>query len=174
MDHLLSGNDYDIKWLNSLKKRILNGLDDREKERILQNAKEDIANILGVMYPAKEDLVLYRTAWIDDKIKAKNECAYSRDYKTQPLVCGGVFEIKTLSSYSRTPCRENADVGSDFYRYELRISAGMPILKLDQFVTHNEEGEVLLPPMRCKVIGMRSSQIPKCGGIFDLVHIDSL
>lgn len=167
-------SDYDIKWLNALKKRLLNGLDDTAKETILKNAKEDIANILNAMYPAKGDMLLYRTAWIDRKITKENEHAYSREYKSLPLEVGNIFEVKTISSFSLAPYRENDNVGSDFYRYEIHVLSGMPILELDQFITHNEDGEVLLPPMRCKVVSIRDAQNPKCKGIIDLEYAGSL
>lgn len=61
-----------------------------------------------------------------------------------------------------------------FNRYEIRVLSGMPILELDQFITHNEDGEVLLPPMRCKVVRIRDAQNPKCKGIIDLEYVGSL
>lgn len=167
-------NDYDIKWLNALEKRIINALDDTAKETIIINAQEDVANILNAMYPAKNDMLLYRTAWIDKNAIKENEYAYSREYKTLPLEVGKVFEIKTISSYSLTPYRENDDVESDFYRYEIHVRNGLHILELDQFITHNEEGEVLLPPMRCKVVSMRDAANPKCKGIIVLEYIGAL
>ena len=78
-------SDYDIKWLNALKKRLLDALDDAAKETIIDNAKRDIANILNAMYPAKE--------------------------------------------------------------------------------------EILLPPMKCKVVGMRGAQNAKCKGIISLAYL---
>ncbi len=167
-------SDYDIKWLNALKKRLVSELDDEAKETILTNARKDIANILNAMTPAKEDMLLYRTAWIDSKIIKRNEFAYSREYKSLSLAVGSVCEINTISSYSLTPYRENDDVGSDFYRYEIHVPSGMPVLELDQFITHNEDGEVLLPPMRCRVNGIRDAQNPKCRGIIDVEFIRSL
>ena len=167
-------SDYDIKWQNSLKKRLLDGLDDAAKEAILQNAKNDIANILEAVYPAKEDMLLYRTAWIDRSCAAQNRFPYSREYKALLLEAGSVLEIKTISSYSLTPYREDENVGSDFFRYEMRVPRGMPILELDQFITHNEEGEVLLPPMVCKVTGIRSCEHPTCQGIIDLEYVKPL
>lgn len=167
-------SDYDIKWLNALKKRLVNELDDEAKATILKNAREDIANIMNAMTPAKDDMLLYRTAWIDSKMIKENEYAYSREYKTLSLSFDSVFEVKTISSCSLTPYRENDDVGSDFYRYEIHVPSGLPVLELDQFVTHNEDGEVLLPPMRCRVISVRDSQNPKCRGIIDVEYISSL
>lgn len=163
--------DYDIKWQSALKKRLLNGLDDAAKKTIIDNAKSDIRNILKAVYPAKKDMLLYRTAWIDRKYEGKNVFSYSREYKALSFSTGSMIEVKILSSYSLTPYREDDDVGSDFFRYELHVPHGLPILELDQLVTHNEEGEVLLPPMICKVAGFRSCEHSTCKGIVELEYI---
>lgn len=167
-------SDYDIKWQNSLKKRLLNHLDDAAKDAIIKNAKNDISNILGAVYPSKKDMLLYRTAWIDRESVVENSFPYSREYKALLFEAGSILEIKTISSYSLTPYREDDDVGSDFYRYEMRVSCGMPVLELDSFVTHNEGGEVLLPPMVCKVINIRFAEHPACRGIIELECLKSL
>lgn len=167
-------SDYDIKWLNALRKRVLNRLDDAAKETIIKNAKDDIANILNAMYPAKEEMRLYRTAWIDSSITKENEHAYSREYKELALETGSIFEVRTISSYALAPYREDDDVGSDFYRYEILVPEGMPILELDRFITHNEDGEVLLPPMKCRVVGMRNAQTARCREIINLEYIGTL
>lgn len=167
-------SDYDIKWQNSLKQRLLDSLDNAAKEMIIKNAESDIANILKAVYPAPKDMLLYRTAWIDREYAATNRFPYSREYKALPFEVSSILEIKIISSYSLTPYREDDDVGSDFFRYELRVPCGTPILELDQFVTHNEAGEVLLPPMVCKVSGIRSSEYPICKGIIELEYIKPL
>lgn len=161
-------SDYDIKWLNCLKKRILNGFDDAAKEAIIKNAQNDIANLMSAMCPAKETLHLYRTSWIDKENTPENNFSYSREYKALSFDVGSILEILTISSCSLTPYREDEDVGSDFYRYEITVPRGMPILELDQFITHNEDGEVLLPPMNCKVICIRDANIKRCKGIIEL------
>lgn len=165
--------DYDIKWKNSLRKRLFQDLDDAAKEMIIKNAESDIRNILKAVYPAPKDMLLYRTAWIDREYAATNRFPYSREYKAMPFEVGSILEIKIISSYSLTPYREDDDVGSDFFRYELRVPCGMPILELDQFVTHNEEGEVLLPPMKCRVVDIRSSEHSTCKGIIELEYIET-
>lgn len=167
-------SDYDIKWINCLKKRLINDLDDNTKAIIINNAKNDIANILNAMYPAEENMLLYRTAWIDKRYSFENYFAYSREYKALQFNIGSIIEIRIISSYSLTPYREKDDVGSDFYRYEIVVPRGMPILELDRFISHNEDGEVLLPPMRCKVIDICTSKIPKCKGVIKLEYISDL
>lgn len=167
-------SDYDIKWQTSLKKRLIHHLDDAAKERIIKNAENDISNILEAVYPSKRDMLLYRTAWIDREHAVKNSFPYSREYKALSFETGSVFEIKTISSYSLTPYREDDDVGSGFFRYEMRVPRGMPVLELDSFVTHNEEGEVLLPPMVCKVVDIRFSEHRACKGIIELEYVKPL
>lgn len=166
--------DYDIKWLNCLKKRLINGLDNEAKKIIIQNAKEDISNILHAMYPTKTDLHLYRTAWIDKTHATENAFPYSREYKALGFGVGSVLEIKSITSCSMTPYREDDDVGSDFYRYEIHIPKGNPVLELDPFECHNEDGEVLLPPMKCKVSGICTDTNGKCRGIIKLAFIQPL
>lgn len=166
--------DYDIKWQNSLKKRLFNDLDDAAREMIITNAESDIANILNAVYPAPKDMLLYRTAWIDREYAAANHYPYSREYKALPFEVGSILEIKIISSYSLAPYREDDDVGSYFFRYELRVPCGMPILELDQFITHNEDGEVLLPPMKCKVVNIRSFEHSTCKGIIELEYMEAL
>ena len=48
------------------------------------------------------------------------------------------------------------------------------MLELDQFECHNEDGEVLLPPMKCKVRNIRHSDNEKCKGIIELELLEQL
>lgn len=166
-------SDYDVKWLNCLKKRIITKFDEAAKTVIVRNAKNDITNILGAMRPSKS-MHLYRTAWINDKYTQLSKFAYSREYKSVSFEVGDTLEIKIISSFSFTPYREQEDIGSDFYRYEVAVPNGLPVLELDQFPTHNEDGEVLLPPMKCKVIGIRPTKIPGCRGIIEIEYFEAL
>lgn len=167
-------SDYDIKWQNSLRKRLIGELDEAAKKTIIENAKSDIYNILHAMYPAQQEMLLYRTSWIDRKFEGKDVFPYSREYKTMSFETGSMIEIKIISSYSLTPYREDDDVGSNFFRYELHVPCGLPILELDPFITHNEDGEVLLPPMMCRVTDIRSCEHSNCKGIVSLEYIEPL
>ena len=73
--------EYDIKWLNALRKRLIDTLDDAAKKKIVTFAQRDIANILGAMSPAASDLFLYRTAWIDAKHSTDTTYPFSREYQ---------------------------------------------------------------------------------------------
>lgn len=167
-------SDYDIKWLNCLKERLIERLDDQAKSKIIEIAEADISNILGAMTPAKEKKILFRTAWVDKNYDISGAYPYSREYKAIELDVSSILEIKTISSYSLTPYREDDDVGSDFYRYEICVSEGKSVLPLDQFVCHNEDSEVLLPPMRCKVVGIRSGENKRCRAIIELEYLEQL
>ena len=46
--------DYDVKWLNCLKSRLIDNLDEQAKAAIISTAKSDIENILGAMSPTSE------------------------------------------------------------------------------------------------------------------------
>ncbi len=160
--------DYDRKWINSLKKRLIGELDEEAKKLVVENAKNDLKNILTAMSPSGKKLHLYRTAWINKSRCPENKFSYSREYLAIDLEIGSTVDIKTISSFSLTPYREEEDVGSEFYRYEITIPEGSPVLELDRFETHNEDGEVLLPPMRCRVESITSSNIRNCRGIIKL------
>lgn len=177
-------SDYDYKWINSLKQRLLKSQelknkdlesdkrqresgepDEEERQMILRNARQDITNILDAMVPAEKSLHLYRTAWIAPGLTEENKYPYSMEYPALSLSVGDIFEIKGISSCSLTPYLEDEDMGCDFYRYEITVPKGTKILELDRFETHNEEGEVLLPPVKYKVTAICKSDLARCGGI---------
>ncbi len=164
-------NEYDLQWLNALKKRIIHGIDEYTKNLIIKNAKNDIRNMLNWMYPAKQQMNLYRTAWIDDRCCAANAYPYLREYKSLKICVGDTVRIHTISSFSLTPYRESENVGSSFYRYQIFVPTGKPILELDPFITHNEDGEVLLPPMEFLVKDICASTDPNCKGIVNIEHV---
>lgn len=122
------------------------------------------------MEPAKRDLRLYRTAWIDGQRTLEDHFPYSREYPSLAFAPGSVLEINIISSFSRTPYREDDDVGSDHYRYELHVPQGSPILELDRFVTHNEDGEVLIPPMSCRVAAIDNTGYQRRKGVVALEY----
>ncbi len=165
---------YDEKWINSLGKRIIGELGEAEKQIVIRNAENDISNILSAMGPATNIMHLYRTAWIDKSVCSVEKYPYSREYKALDFEIGNVYDIKIISSYSMSPYREDEDVGSDYYRYEIDIVKGDYILELNQFITHNEDGEVLLPPMKCKVIDIHPVSDGRCKGIIKLQYIKPL
>ncbi len=169
-------SDYDVKWLNILKKRLITELDEETKIRIVETAKRDIANLLNAMVPAEEDMHLYRTAWVEKEYEREAVYPYSLQYPAMDFRAGETAEIRIITSASLTPYREDEDVGSDFWRYEITVPQGKPVLPLDPFVCHNEEGEVLLPPMRCRITEIVPGEggNPRYRGIIRLEYLENL
>lgn len=155
----------DKKSIERFQNRIYEVLDDKSKAKIIKTAKIDILNILNAMQPAESEITLYRTVWHE---KSEIGDLLSR-YKIDDLV-----EFKIISSTSINPYME--DAGYDFYRYEITIPKNTLILELDQFepFVRNEDGEVLLPPMKCKVKNIRYSDNQYCRGIIELEYIEKL
>ncbi|MHB1483712.1 MAG: hypothetical protein ACYCYI_03520 [Saccharofermentanales bacterium] len=166
--------DYDKKWIKSLKSRLIDNLDTKTKANIISIAKKDIINILNAMKPAEYERHLYRTAWRTDDDCFCDIYPYAHQYKKLKLHVNDIIEIKIISSSSVNPYRENDGINCDFYRYEITVPKNMKILELDQFECHNEEGEVLLPPMKCKVINIHNSSNVRCRGIIELEYIEEL
>ena len=167
-------SSYDKKWIQILKSRLIEKLDDEAKETIIKNAHIDISNIFSAMSPAGETLKLYRTAWASNHMETENVYPYAHQYQSLLLEAGTVTEIKIISSTSLTPYREDDEIDCDFYRYEIVVPKNGFVLKLDQFECHNEEGEVLLPPMKCKVNNIHASDKKRCRGIIELEYIERL
>jgi hypothetical protein len=153
----------DQKSIERYRNRIYKKLDDVEKARILKIAREDITNIIGAMKPAKSEMLLYRTIW------------YARAGDILPQhKANDVVEFKIISSTSTLPFMENA--GHEFYRYEITVPPGGFVLELDQFdpFIRNEDGEVLLPPMKCKVKNVRVSDNEKCRAVIELEYLERM
>lgn len=140
-------------------------LDDKAKEKILKTAKNDIMNILSAMKPITNELLLYRTVWYERKEIGDILSCYS---------VNDIIEFKIISSTSIIPYMENA--GHVFYRYEITVPKNGLVLELDQFNhnVRNEDGEVLLPPMKCKIKNIRSSDNENCRGIIELDYIEKI
>jgi len=155
---------FDDRTIGWLKRRIWEQIDDAARADILKIAKNDIANILNAMKPTKNDIVLYRTARIGDGFRPN--CSF---------VCciGDVMDFKNISSTCVKPGWEE-NSGCEFYRYEITVPEGGLVLELDQFDCHNEDGEVLLSPMRCRVTNVRGSDNEKCKGVVELEYLERL
>lgn len=167
-------SSYDKKWIQILQSRLIEKLDDEAKEKIIRIAKNDISNIFSAMSPVGEPLKLYRTAWATNHIETSHVYPYAHQYQLLLLEVGTVTEINIISSTSLTPYREDDEIDCDFYRYEIVVPKNGLVLKLDQFECHNEEGEVLLPPMKCKVNNIHASDKKRCRGIIELEYIERL
>lgn len=148
----------DKKSIERYQSRIYEKLDDEAKVKILKIAREDISNILSAMKPTKNKIVLYRNVKIDDVLPNYN--------------LNDIVEFKIISSTSTVP--SNPDY--DFYRYEITIPKNGFVLELDQFdsFVRNEDGEILLPPMKCKVKNTRTNNNENCKGTIELEYLEKL
>ncbi len=173
-------SEYDRKWIQILEKRTMDVLDDATKEKILRFAKTDILNILAAMKATENHQLLYRTAWTNQECK-DNIYPYARRMN---IACeiGSMIRIPMISSTSKRPYRENETpdetddlyIENDFYRYEITVPKGFRILELNQYECHNEEDEILLPAMKCKVTHMRDAANRKCKKIIELLCLEEL
>lgn len=148
----------DKKSFERYQSRIYEKLDDEAKAKILKIAKNDISNILSAMKPTKNKIVVFRNVRIDDVLP---------NYNLNEIV-----EFKIISSTFTVP----SDPDYDFYRYEITIPKNGFVLELDQFASfvRNEEGEILLPPMKCRVKNTRNNNKENCKGIIELEYLEKL
>ena len=141
----------DDKIINGLKNRIFNDIKSEEtKDKILEFVENDIANICTAMIPTKERIMLYRT-----------EKNVPDNYKANPS-----YSFASIISSSIKPYEEDETEG--FHRFEITIPKNKFMLELDKFEAHNEDGQVLLPPMKSKITNTRSSDNAKCKGIIEV------
>ena len=148
----------DRKSVERYQNRIYDKLDDETKIKILKIARDDISNIISAMKPTKNKIILYRDVRIDDVLLHYN--------------INDIVEFKIISSTSTVP----SDPDYDFYRHEITIPKNGFILELDQFdsFVRNEDSEILLPPMKCKVKNTRNSNNENCKGIIELEYLEKL
>lgn len=142
--------------------RIFEQLDGEAKAKILATAQQDATNILGAMSPTKDGMTLYRNARLGDAL-----------ISCRP---GDIVEFRIISSTLTAPAEASFGGGSDFYRYIIDLPPGTPVLELNRFPVgiRNEEYEVLLPPMRCRVKGVCEGCGECCKGIVELEFMDRL
>ena len=100
-------------------------------------------------------MVLYRNVRIEDALIR---------YDLNDIV-----EFKIISSTSVVP----SDPGYDFYRYEIAIPKNGSALELNQFdhFIRNEDDEVLLPPMKCRIKNTHGSNNGKCKEVIELEYL---
>ena len=168
------------------KNRIHETLDDEAKENIIKIAKIDIANLLGAMKPLKNKMLLYQTLWYATLLKHNTLPRYD---------VGDIVEFKNFMSTFAAPYMENEDeqifgnyelsvvtneqTGSkDFYRYEITVPENGYAVQLDEYDEYSkhwwEKGEIILPPMKCRVKNIRMSDNEKCRGIIEFEYLERL
>ena len=174
----------DEKEIVRYKNRIYETLDDEAKDNIIKIAKIDIANLLGAMKPAKKEMLLCSIQWCAMLLK---------DYNLPRYDVNDIVEFKNLSSASIAPYNENQyifgnyeltvmtgepAVSKDFYRYEITIPKNAYVLQLDEYEEYSknwyEKGEVILPPMKCRVKNICKSDNERCKGIIEFEYLERL
>jgi AraC-like DNA-binding protein len=171
----------DEKEIVRYKNRQYEILDDEAKANIIKIAKIDIANFLNAMKPAEKEMLLYRTIW----------CDMAANYGLPRYDVDDIVEFKIISSTAVTPFMENrvepdvpyaewlnGNLHRDFYRYEITVPKGGFILNLEDYEVYSkdwwEKGDVLLPPMKCRVKNLRESDNEKCRGIVEFEYLERL
>lgn len=154
----------DKKSIDRFQSRIYEKLDDEAKAKIVTTAKKDIFVILNAMKQIKNEIMLYRIVSTNSPYRAHG--------KTLSYNVDEIVEFKNISSTSIVPFREFAGE-IDFYEYRITVPKGGYVLELDELY-HNEEGEVLLPPMKCKITNITNGDKENLKGIIDLEYIDRL
>ncbi len=157
-EHKSGERTLDKKSVERYQNRIYEKLDEEAKVKILKIARNDVSNILSAMTPTKNKIVLYRNVKIDDVLLHYN--------------INDIVEFKIISSTFTVP----SDPNYDFYRYEITIPKNGFVLELNQFdsFVRNEDDEVLLPPMKCKVKNTRNNNNGNCKGIIELEYLGKL
>lgn len=162
----------DEKQIARYHNRIFEKLDDEAKENVIKIAKIDISNFLNAMKPAKKELLLYRSVWCHQWRKPNSDSYYS----FPQCNVDDIVEFKTISSTAIAPYDENN--GAEFYRYEITVPAGGYVLELGEHEEYSkrwwEKGEVLLPPMKCRVKNLCVSDNEKCKGIIEFEYLERL
>ena len=153
---------FDDKTVAWLKGRIWEEINEEAKTEILRIAKNDIANILGAMKPTQNKILVYRTVMADAGARRASATELTHSIND-------VIDFKYISSTSISPGWQES-AGHEFYRYEITVPENGLVLELD-YLHHNEKGEVLLPPMKCKVTNVRGSDNEKCRGIIELEYL---
>ena len=171
----------DEKQIARYHNRIYENLDDEAKANVIKIAKTDIANILTAMKPAKQEILLYRKIF----------CVAAESYGLPRYDVDDIVEFKTISSCATAPYQEtkvdddvpyanwlNGSLHLDFYRFEITVPKGGFILDLEDYEVYSkdwwENGEVLLPPMKCRVKNLRKSDNEKCKGIIEFEYLERL
>jgi len=165
---------FDDKTIAWLKSRCWEKLDEKARAEIYETAKNDVMNILNAMKPVKENITLYRVIIIDGDNGTRRPYTKSLDYNV-----GDIIEFKHISStcislgYEEITGAEERE-NYKFYRYEISYPVNGLVLELNP-LRHNEENEILLPPLKCKITNIRQDKNnEKCVGIIEMKYIERL
>ena len=155
--------------------RIFETLDNEAKENIIKIAKIDIANFLNAMKPAQKETLIYRSAWCHQWC-GLDKFDENPSYSLPKFEIEDIVEFNTLLSTALAPYDEGGT--TNFYRYEITVPVGKDILQLDDHEEYAtrwfENGEVILPPMKCRVKNIRKSDNEYCKGIIEMEYLERL
>ena len=138
---------------------------DRYKRRIagsrmekLERAYRDIKNISEAMSPLSKPIKVYRNVPI----------------KYLPLNCKEGQEMENLAfSSTSLQIHDTKYHGSnEFFRYEIELPKNFPALILCEWGVGNEKDEVILPPFRFEVLGIKQGDSENCKQIIQVQPIE--
>jgi len=134
------------KRLEAYQRRTPDEINEAAKAEMIETAINDIHNICNAMQPADTEMLLYRNV--------------VEDFAIQSPTIGSEVDLIGITSTSTTG--QQIDYGKNdfkitFYQYEIRVAAGMPVLVLEN--DYRQENEVILPPMRYRITGVRDKII---------------
>lgn len=131
------------KFVELLRSRVWDTLDKNTMDKILKTAAIDIKNILRSMKPTKSKITVYRNVRQSDALK---EYAVGAEVDIMSIISTSAYPVDT--SYSKEKV---------FTRYEIALPIGTKHLPLDPFdpQIRNEDGEILLPPLKLRIISTR-------------------
>ena len=163
----------DAKEFHAAKKRIIDSFSEENKRTIIDNCISDIKNLIAAMKPAEENLFLYRKARSHIDNDTKSNFPFSAEYRNLELHKGDKFEIKTFTSTAKTPYMEHISP-LKYYRYEIKVPKGLPVLDTDLYDGGHCKGEVILPPAKFKVKNLRNSINRQCDKIIEVDYASPL
>lgn len=138
---------------------------DRYKRRIagsriekLERAYRDIKNINEAMSPLSKPTKVYRNVPIK--------------YLSQNCKEGQEMENLAFSSTSLQIHDTKYHGSNEFFRYEIDLPKNFPALILSEWGVGNEKDEVILPPFRFEVLGIKQGDSENCKQIIQVQPIE--
>jgi len=132
---------------------------DANIEKNIQQAKEDIKNILKLMQPSTKKITLYRN------IRPNNIL--------EQYSIGQILEFKSFVSTSINPSGTSYSKDKTFARYEITVPKGTPIIIASNYPEEmNEKDEIILHPIKCKITNVKKSNIENCPIIVELEFVN--
>ena len=148
-----------IDRYNQYKKRTFDENKIDEIKRILNLTIEDIQNIQNCMNPLDEDIILYRNIPIKK---------YSNFVEKQIIL------MKSFVSTSLYPHNNSYRDGNEFIQIRFIVPKGIPAIRYDKLLLHNEPDEVLLHPIKWQILNIENSNNKNCKKIINAKVIETL